>query len=192
MTTELRRFQLDRAWRLAEKLRMTLMPFTERIAIVGSVRRECSYVKDIELLFIPKYTIKAADLFNDKSAEMHDCADAIINTLVAQGVLAKRLNSLGHETWGKENKHARHVESGIAVDFFATTADNWWNALVIRTGGVKTVLALTTGANKNGLTLHAYGDGFTNLKTGERIQTHSEREVFERAGVAYLEPTQRP
>ena len=192
MTAENRKFNLIQARNIAEWIAQTLSPFVQRIEIVGSIRRRRPKVKDIEVLFIPKYTIKAADLFSLQASEMHDCADAIINTLVAQGVIAKRTKTNDQITWGKQNKLAVHIETGIPVDFFATTEDKWWNALVVRTGGKMTNIRIAELAQKKGYSLEAGGTGFRGLDGQEHYQTTSEADVFKFVGLPFLSPSQRP
>jgi hypothetical protein len=70
-------------------------------------------------------------------------------------------------------------------------APNWWVSLVIRTGGKDTNLKLATGARKLGRTLHAYGCGVEDLKTGEVVKANSEQDVFRLCAVDYIEPNQR-
>lgn len=172
-----------------------LSPFCERISIAGSLRRQKSFVGDIELLFIPKFAPDPSSLmgalFGTGQAEMIDMADTVLNRLRLDGVLRGRPNVNGSTVWGKQNKLAIHTASGIPVDFFSTTTENWWVALVIRTGGKVTNLKLTTSANRRGLTLNAYGSGFTNLRTREKIPCRSEQEVFRIAGVPYAPPERR-
>jgi DNA polymerase/3'-5' exonuclease PolX len=192
MTAELPKFRLSTALNIAQWLADSLRPFTERIEIVGSIRRRRPQVKDIELLFIPKYRLKAADLFSLQASEMTDCAANAIETLVTQGVIAARANKLDRLTWGKQNKLAVHVESGIPVDFFATTEDKWWNSLVVRTGGKKTNIRIAQLALDKGWSLEAYGTGFRKLHGGEHYQTTSEADVFEFVGLPCLSPPQRP
>lgn len=186
------KFPHEDAMKVAVFLRDVLTPSVERIEIAGSLRRKKKMVGDVELLFIPKTRLKLADMFSVSEAEFADMADEAINSLEKSGIIKKRLNVNGSSAWGKENKLAVHVKSGIPVDFFATTEAKWWNALVIRTGGERMNLLLTTGANKRGLTLHAYGDGFTRTETGEHIPTFSEEQVFELAGQRYVAPERRP
>lgn len=148
-------------------------------------------VGDIEILFVPKLAPNPETFFSalmGEPVDMVDMAETVINRLEQDGFLKKRANVRGSFTWGKQNKFAVHVASGIPIDFFATTHEKWFVALVIRTGGKRTNLALTMGANKRGLTLHAYGDGFTDLKSGAHVACLSEREVFEIAGVPFSEP----
>lgn len=54
MKSHKRYISLTRAESIAESLRETLAPFYERFQIVGSVRRRCSVVHDIDVVIIPK------------------------------------------------------------------------------------------------------------------------------------------
>lgn len=183
------------AIKVGKSIRDILSPFCEKIVIAGSLRRERSHVSDIELLFIPKLAPDPSSmmgaLFGQGDAQMQDLAEIAINRLVQDGVLAKRPNANGSPVWGPLNKLAVHVESGIPIDFFTTTQEKWWVSLVIRTGGKRTNLALTMGANKIGLRLNAYGTGFTRMSDGEKIACNSEAEVFHIAGVRYTDPKYR-
>lgn len=187
MTAEKPKFRRDLALEVAKEIHATLMPFCHRCKIAGSLRRGRPFVSDIEVLFIPKMGPNTEVLFPDDSDQVN-LALKCIDKGLANGWILQRPNSQGSVCWGEKNRLAIHAGSGIPVDFFATTEEAWWNSLVIRTGGKRTNLALTMGANRKGLTLHAYGSGFTHLKTGKTIQTHSEQDVFRIAGVTYSEP----
>lgn len=185
----------EQALVVAQQLYDVLSPFTERCKVVGSLRRHRSHVGDVELLFIPKMAPKPQALFaallGAGPVDMQDMADLVINRMVEDGMLKKRPNTKGVTAWGPQNKLAVHVASGINVDLFATDAERWWVALVIRTGGKRTNLQLTMGANKQGLSLNAYGSGFTTLGNGVKIPCTSEQDVFRIAGVPYVEPQYR-
>lgn len=173
---------------VALRLRLRLTPLCERIAIAGSLRREKPTVGDIELLYAPRLESRPVDMF---TTQLYDIADDEIQIMLTDKTLVQRPNSRGHLTWGPKNKYARHVASGIPVDLFATTVENWWVALVIRTGSLEMNLKLTSGALKLGRTLNAYGSGVTVLATGEVIPATSEAHVFELCGVPYREPGDR-
>lgn len=172
---------------VAAELGDILTPFCERLEIAGSLRRGKPTVGDIELLFIPKSESRADGLFDTTQVNL---ADEVINRLLSSGVLAKRPNVNGSFAWGEKNKLAIHGPSGIPVDLFATTADNWWLSLVIRTGSKETNLKLTTGAARQGRKLNAYGAGVT-MRNGTVTKATSERDVFHLCGCPYLEPKSR-
>ena len=186
------KFPREDALKVAKAIYDRLSPFCERCKVVGSLRRGKRFVSDIEFLFIPKRVIDPETFFNsllgDSPADMVSLADNQIDNMELVGYLKKRLSVTGVPAWGNCNKLAIHSESGIPVDFFATTPEKWWVSLVIRTGGKLTNLTLTMGANKKGLRLNAYGEGFTNLLTGDKVPCTSEEQVFDIAGVPFRRP----
>ena len=177
----------DEAVPVARELIELLKPYCERIEIAGSLRRQKERVGDIELLFIPRFEDRQEDMFTTAPVNL---ADEKIGQLLRDGVLNKRPSVTGVYTWGSENKLALHVVSGIPVDLFSTDSERWWVALVIRTGSKETNISLTTGAQKRGARLNAYGSGVT-WSDGTQTRAESERHVFELCGVEYNEPNER-
>lgn len=169
--------KLEKAKAIAEELKRLLQGNCEKVEIAGSIRRRKPEVGDTELLCIPKVAASVNIL------------DAQISALIQLDVLDYRRNKLGRIAYGPKNKLLVHVVSGIGVDIFSTTEECWPVALVVRTGGKKTNKRIATAALRKGYRFHAYGRGFT-TPNGEII-CHSEREVFEAIGLAYLEPWQR-
>lgn len=183
-----KRYSYGEAHTVAESIMEMLYSRCEQIKIAGSLRRQKQEVGDIELLFIPYMVPVKDDLFG--GAKMDDAAADAINGMVDWGYIKKRPNSAGHFTWGPQNKLAVHVESGIPIDFFATTKDRWFVSLVIRTGPKELNIRLITEAAKRGYKLHAYGV-LEKVATGEQIAPASEQELFEYCGVPYVEPKDR-
>lgn len=176
------------AMAVALPLRDALLPFCERIEIAGSLRRKKPFVGDVELLYVPKWEELRDGLFDTKLVNL---AEEKILDLLLGAVITKRLDKLGNiSSWGQSNKHAVHAATGIPVDLFATTEDRWWMALVIRTGPKELNVRIMTECRKNGLEGHAYGT-FTKIPGGEIVPVGSEREVFQLAGIPWLEPASR-
>lgn len=184
------RFPIQDAEAVAEGIANILRPGVERIEIAGSIRRQRPTVGDIELLYIPKL-IPESDLFGAKIRDVN-MADFIIGLMEDDGILKRRLNALGSEVFGPLNKLMVHVRSGIPVDLFSTTQDCWINALVCRTGGAENNRRIAMSAQQVGLKWNPYGPGFTRKSDGSIHVVQSEREVFQRAGLSYLEPKDRP
>lgn len=183
------RFPHRMALEVALELQALLAPVcTPKLIVAGSLRRRRALVGDIELLYVPLFEDRPVDMF---AVAPFDLAAELIDGLTATGVLVKRPKSNGTFTWGPQNKLAVHVASGIPVDFFATSEECWPVALVIRTGGEVTNLKLTTGAQMLGRTLHAYGSGTTDLKSGRLTRANSEEDVFRLCGVPYQRPEER-
>lgn len=164
----------------------------ERVLICGSIRRKKALVGDVEVLFVPKLMpVASGDFFAPPT--LVPATDAVLEKLLADGVLAKRQNVNGSEMWGALNKLAVHVPTGIPVDLFTATRENWWNYVVCRTGGAENNVAIASAAMRMGWKWNPYGAGFSRaVGLGrETIPVHSEREVFEFVDMKYKEPEHR-
>jgi DNA polymerase/3'-5' exonuclease PolX len=200
-TLDFSRFPAEKAKLVAGEIVDSLGDVCERIEIAGSLRRCKPFVKDIEIVYVPKFERRRADLFKDT---LENLADKRIATLIDLGLLERRQNVNGHEAWGAKNKLARHVASGIGVDLFSTTEDNFFNYLVCRTGGAKNNIRICRAAISKGWKWMPYGEGFIQsveqaIQVGNPIREgnrrirpcNSEREVFEFVDLTYLEPWER-
>lgn len=183
------------------------------LVCAGSLRRARPEVGDLELVYVPKHGEVQDGLFTKEA----DLTEVMLQELLDNGYLRKRPNGQGTEIWGKKNKLAVHVATGLPVDFFATTVDRWHNYLVCRTGGAQTNLRIATRAKERGLAWHPYEVGFSvtsphvlltvmqkhpiflttgplearSISMGTTIPVHSEQDVFALAGLRYLEPLNR-
>jgi DNA polymerase/3'-5' exonuclease PolX len=162
-------------------------PFCERIIVDGSLRRRKTTVGDIEILYIPRFTTEPDGLFDKKQVNQVDRA---LESLIATGLLAKRTNVIGSESWGPKNKYARHCRAGIPLDLFEATESNWFNYLVCRTGSAGNNTLIASAAIKKGWKWHPYASGFTD-NSGRLVQVHSEKDVFTHVGLPYREPWER-
>lgn len=169
-----------------------LQPCCTELRVAGSLRRERALVGDVELVFVP--VLKAGPVEDFLlPAPMVAQTDAAFAALLAEGVIEKRRNVNGSEMWGSKNKLARHVATGVPVDFCATTAGAFWNYLVCRTGGARTNVEICNAARAKGWMWNPYEEGFSR-PSGLGREVHavgSEREVFEFVGLDYLEPWER-
>lgn len=191
---EKKRFPYQEALAAALKIRDILTPFCEKCVIAGSIRRHRAYVGDIELLYIPKLVPEPRELLPclvDAPAKLYNATDEAIDQMVSTRILSKRKNIKGSFIWGEQNKLAVHVASGIPVDLFSTTPEKWFMALVIRTGGKQTNVALAVAARARGMKLNPYGEGYTVLHSGRVIPCHSEFEVFNFVGLPFNKPEHR-
>jgi DNA polymerase/3'-5' exonuclease PolX len=180
----------------AERLAHRTLERKPLLKVCGSLRRGKDEVGDVEIVYVSTEQTFAVqregEMFTEFSRTTRKVrmADAKIEQLLEQGALQKRPNAKGGFTWGDWNKLAIHTATGVPVDFFATTWERYWMTCVIRTGPKELNLRLIDGARKNGLQLHAYGT-FTRISTGEELPVTSERDVFEKCGVPWMEPKER-
>jgi DNA polymerase/3'-5' exonuclease PolX len=160
-----------------------------RVIVAGSLRRRKPEVGDIEILYIPLTELRAVrgDMF---AMARVDLVDAAVKRLMEEGTLELRTGENGHTAYGPKNKLLRHVRSGIPVDLFATVESSWWNYLVCRTGSKESNVRIATAAREMGWTWNPYGSGFSG-PGGRYHAVQSEQDVFEFAGLPYLEPWER-
>ncbi len=181
------RYPYKEALKIAEEIVMWLKPYCERIQIAGSLRRKKADVGDIEILCIPKPLLIPMKEYTDN-------LDFEIRCLIdEEKKLDYRLNIKGSRVYGKQNKLLVHCASGIPLDVFSTTEENWATALVVRTGPKESNIRICMAAKNRRLRFHAYGAGFTK-RVGSTIvclTCHSEKEVFEAVGLPYLPPEER-
>lgn len=166
--------ELEKARAIAEELKGRLELQSDRIEIVGDIRRQKPEVTGIELLYIPKYF---------GIANENDCLDQCVLDLMMAGVLNIR------RSYSPKKKLMVHIPSGIGVDVFSTDAQCWAVALVVRTGGDKTKKRIATAARRKGWRFRMKGDGFDT--PDGHISCSTEREVFEAVDLPYLPPEQR-
>jgi DNA polymerase/3'-5' exonuclease PolX len=185
--SEKKQWPRDTTLQVAQEIVSRLAPSCERIAIAGSIRRRKTICHDVEILFVPRMTTLRDGLFDTK---MVSVADEVIEDLLLGGYFAKRPNKNGVFAWGDKNKLAVHTASGIPIDFFSTRLDCWFNYLVCRTGSAESNIRIATAAKAKGWKWAPYGAGFLN-RNGDLVKVGSERDVFDFAGLPYLDPEQR-
>ena len=192
-----RQFLWEHAIPIADQIMMQLAPFCERITIAGSVRRRKRSVKDIEILAVPK-TFETVDMFNEVH-EVHSQLDDFLTELVKQNgqFFKKRPNKRGHYTFGPKNKLMIHVPSGIPIDVFTTTAENWGMSLVVRTGPKEFNIAMMSRFQELSMRGHAYG-GVSVKRPNDELGDYwevldcpDEESVFKLLGWEYAEPHER-
>jgi DNA polymerase/3'-5' exonuclease PolX len=186
------RFAADYAQAVAQDFIDALQDHCEQICIAGSLRRQKPAVKDVEILFVPKFSPAKKDDFFQAPLPFN-LAEQTISDLLRLGLIAKRPNLFGGEAWGAKNKLGIHVPSGIPVDLFTATRANFFNYLVCRTGGAKSNIRICEAAIARGWKWNPYGTGFSQPNVEGRLDhpVTSEREVFEFVGLPYLEPWER-
>ena len=168
---------LEKARVIAEELKNLLKPACERIEIAGSIRRQKPNVGDVELLVIPKHEGLVSPL------------DWEIQTLLFGGILDFRRNKRGSRVYGPKNKLMVHVPSGIAVDLFSSTEENWGMALFVRTGPREWNIKAMSRFRELGMQGHAYG-GVTDAE-GNELGCPDEETIFGYLGWAYVPPERR-
>lgn len=171
-----RKFPRNEVVPVALELAIFLIPYCKHVAIAGSVRRMVPMVGDIELLCICDLEENQNVLSGEDCPGTRELLGDGIAELERTGVLAKRLNVNGHTTFGPLNKLMVHLPTGIPVDIFSTTSENWGMSLMVRTGSKEWNIRMMARFKALGMKGHAYG-GVTDVH-GREISCPTEEGVF--------------
>ena len=157
--------RLETARELAEQVKATLLPYCQRIEIVGSIRREKATVHDIDVVLIPKP--------------------------YAAVVMGGLLTTIGElKASGDKIKRVHLPTENIDIDIYLATPASWATLVLIRTGSKENNIRLATLAKRKGWHLMANGNGLFNDR-GERIAGDSEQSIYQALGIPYQEPQER-
>ena len=153
--------KIDEAKKIAKKYLNLLKPYCWRIEIAGSIRREKSEVKDIEIVAIPL-------------------------DLVGFSTEVNELEKVKGNPTGKYTQ--RILPEGIKLDLFMANIRNWGLIFAIRTGSARySHEILACGWVKRG---YKSINGML-TKNGREIEVREEKDLFNLIGVAYIQPNQR-
>lgn len=187
-----RRFPREDALAVATELTTTLQPcaFPGRIIIAGSLRRMKPDVHDIDIV-VESRVVKVKDemsLFGDMVDVF--AVSQQVNTWLREGTVRKDRDASGRETFGPRVKRLVHVASGIPVDLYLCTAENYFNTLVLRTGSVESNVKVCNAAIERGWVWCPESAGF--MRNGVVVaKVRREADVFDAVGLPYLPPSER-
>lgn len=188
---EKQRWPAELAETVASWLIGRLEKSAERIVVAGSLRRELDQVGDIEILYVPRWgeeRSRKADLFGGPNFEKVDLVDRTLLDLIAGGALEKRRRKDGALAgYGELNKYVVSTGTGVPVDVFRTTTENWGMSLVVRTGPASWNKAMMSRFQSLGLGGHV--DGVT--RGGVELPCPGEEAVFRLLELPYVPPHQR-
>jgi len=169
------------AFRVAENLESRFRETCEIVAIAGSLRRQERWVKDIEIVAIPRMR---ADLFGEPLDGPSELDAQLQSMTSAKGILEYRQPLKN----GDRYKALRHRASNLPLDLFIVRPPAQWGAiLAIRTGPASFSKHLVTMCRDRGFVCEG-GRLRRGVKT---ISTPTEAGFFEACGVPYVEPRER-
>jgi DNA polymerase IV (family X) len=182
---------------IAADLVKRLAPFCERVgatgsvAIAGSVRRQCRYVKDVEIVAVPRWDeeIDPESLFG-ATKKVNALYEAIAKTPMFGIVSWIKTGTDEQIPWSikPEGKYWRGLlTGGIKLDLFLARPDNFGLIYCIRTGSAEFSKALVTHAANVGMPCV---DGYL-THGGAPVPTPGERDVFDALGLKFIPPQDR-
>ncbi len=156
------RMLLGIALPIANELSSKLKALSEvdKISLAGSIRRRKETIGDVDILVTSKKPLLIMDFFTS----MKDVAE----------VLAKG-----------ETKSSVVLKSGLQIDLRVVDSESFGSALQYFTGSKEHNIALRGIVKKKGFKLSEYG--LFNQK-GKNIASKTEKEIYEKLGLRYIEP----
>lgn len=164
----------------AAALVANLAPACARIAVAGSIRRECATCSDIELVAIPRFV--PAGLFGDQRA------NALWTHLT---------ESPDYVFLKGNNPDGRYFQvdvHGVVVDIFTAQGGNYGWCLLMRTGSSAfSQSVLTEWKRLKGIRRDQQGskDGYLVDRFGRRFETPDEQDVFDLISRRFIAPRDR-
>ena len=160
------RVTIDVATEVAEALleRLRAIPDVRRADVAGSLRRMAETIGDVDLLVASGSPAPIMDTFTGYGD---------VERILARG----------------ETKSSVVTRSGLQVDLRVIPNDAWGAAMIYFTGSKAHNVRIREMAVRKGLKLNEYG--LFEVETDELIAAETERDVYERLGLPFIEPTLR-
>ena len=160
------RVLVNAALEIAEELlgRLKQIPGVRRTAYAGSLRRMAETIGDVDLLVASDRPGRVMDAF---------VGYGMVDRVIAKG----------------ETKSSIVTTAGLQIDLRVIDRDAWGAAMIYFTGSKAHNIRIREMAVRAGLKLNEYG--LFRAKTGMLLAADTEEAVYERLGLAYIEPTMR-
>jgi DNA polymerase (family 10) len=160
------RVTIDVAMGVAETLleRLRAIPDVRRADLAGSLRRMAETIGDVDLLVASGSPAPIMDAFTG----FED-----VEQILARG----------------ETKSSVVTRSGLQVDLRVIPNEAWGAAMIYFTGSKAHNVRIREMAVRKGLKLNEYG--LFDVETDGSIAAETERDVYERLGLPFIEPTLR-
>lgn len=191
-------FHADYARAIADAIRYDLREAVDRIEIVGALRRGQQRVMGVTLVYIVRSVIecdqlKQSNLFSGFNKPGSERAvrpiDRILPTLDYLKLRADRRGKLiTPNPQSSDYIAAVDQPTGVLVDLFLATLDNWGVLLTLKTGSVQFVAMLKQEAAKNG-----YQCARNNVLASDKslVKVPTEEGFFALCGQPWIRPEER-
>lgn len=184
MSTTTDPMSLRTARAVASEMVEALRPYCERIAVAGSIRRGRDWINDIEIVAIPKSTLKAPDMdiFGEplgKPTVVRDPGFVMVVDSLADRIIKGNV---------QEGRYIQFVTStGITVDLFLCRPETWGNIMVIRTGSAEFIRMVAA----RGVQLGYKGVEWQLTRFGKPVPVPEEADLFGLLGMRVPPPHAR-
>lgn len=165
--------ELEKAKAIAEEIKAHLAPNCQKIVVAGSIRRQKSFVRDVDIVCIPSNQ------------------GQFIGALQRMGLIKSGAGKLIRV----ELQYG--FPPGLKLDVYIATPETWSTLLLIRTGSKEHNIKLCKRARQRGMKLYADGSGLFRIEAQGcegieiRIAGDTEESIFEALELPYKEPWER-
>lgn len=153
--------------------------------VVGSVRRRCETVGDIELI-LPPGLPGAVDRIERDTRPKIGSAAKLFDPPAEEDPRRFRLVRGGKEAW--KSRQLEHVEGGWRLDLYRADRLNLGSMMLIRTGPAEFSRRFVTSLRGRGL---RHEDGYVRDRAGDIVPCPTEEAAFRLAGMPILAPEDR-
>lgn len=163
---------------IANELIEVLEPVTEKLEIVGELRRGVEDVKRISLLYIPKFGNRCIRI------------GVTVKVDLAHNELEKlrqRARLTDHVCWGDHVKTTKCAATGITINLTRAAKHTFHGLMVAQTGPLPLIYDIQQRAKAKGFYWDRHSGIFTNAARSQSFCPMSEREVFEFVGIPYVD-----
>jgi len=157
------RYRLDDAWNNAHSLASFLSEKTNKLEIVGSLRRRKETVGDIDIL-----TTGDSDTIMEATKNYEDVMKVLVSG---------------------DTKTSVMLDNGLQIDVRVIEPECWGAAIQYFTGSKEHNIKVRKRAQQYGWTLNEYR--MADMETDEKIAGEKEREIYEKLGFEYIPPELR-
>lgn len=164
---------LSEAQNIANEFTAIIEPFTERIVIAGSIRRQCETVNDIDIV-IKQKSYHLQKFFLDKARDTH--------------IMTKKTDPLLKLKHGSRQMEV--MFQGRKLELYLATDKNFGLITLIRTGSAKfsqSMLAEWKKVSHGGESR----DGILRKGNGEPVLVPDEEKFFDLVGMDFVPPVER-
>ncbi len=168
---------------LAGRFVALIAPQTEKVLIVGSIRRKRPTVNDVDVAVMSR---EEPDLFGFPRPTLH----RRIRDLIHEGAVKARVKKDGKTMVGEDIACIEF--EGFPVDVYYAKPHTWWGLVQVRTGSAEFNRMLATRALDRHMRYHGDGTGIWSGDELRRIDDGaSEQSIFQALDLRYYEPEER-
>ncbi|MEK6760531.1 MAG: hypothetical protein AABX93_01260 [Nanoarchaeota archaeon] len=156
--------------KLSKKIINLLKPYSKKIQVAGSIRRNSENPVDIDIVLIPKDRLKSSHFLKKMPKER----------------IKEILNKKGKFMQGGEKRVTFKIE-GVKTELYYTIPEEWGACLLAYSSKKGSEIGLRMVAKRQGFKLNQHGL----FKNGKNVASKTEEEIYHALGRSWKKPEDR-